>query len=88
MFLTLLLLGLGVSYYCLRRRPVRIVRRMPVSIGTGSEITQLSEPSVEFMGLKIPRVAPLPLPQSSSETITTSDYPPSDLTDSRSSPVS
>lgn len=45
MFLTLLLLGLGVSYYCLRRRPI-IVRRLPVSIGTGSEITKLSGSSL------------------------------------------
>lgn len=45
MFLTLLLLGLGVSYYCLRRRPI-IVRRLPVSVGTGSEITKLSGSSL------------------------------------------
>lgn len=45
MFLTLLLLGLGVSYYCLKRRPI-IVRRLPVSLGTGSEITKLSGSSL------------------------------------------
>lgn len=50
MFLTLLLLGLGVSYYCLRRRPI-IVRRLPVSMGTGSEITKLSGSSLGKLAL-------------------------------------
>lgn len=35
MFLTLLLLGLGVSYYCLRRRTIPVVRRLPMSMGSG-----------------------------------------------------
>lgn len=59
MFLTLLLLGLGVSYYCLRRRPVTVVRRLPMSMGSGSEITKLSGSSLGqmsgFESLKIPR---------------------------------
>lgn len=45
MFLTLLLLGLGVSYYCLRRRPIPIVRRV-VHVGSGSEITALESGSI------------------------------------------
>ena len=73
MFLTLLLLGLGVSYYCLRRRTIPIVRRLPMSMGSGSEITKLSGSSLgnisAFEGLKIPRVhAPLALVPSSSSS--------------------
>lgn len=59
MFLTLLLLGLAVSYYCLRSRPIPVVRRLPMSMGSGSEITKLSGSSLgginEFEGVKIPR---------------------------------
>lgn len=87
MFLTLLLLGLGVSYYCLRRRPVPIVRRLPMSMGSGSEITKLSGSSLgnlsQFEGLKIPRVhaplAAIPSSSGSDEPIISdtlpSDYP-------------
>lgn len=88
MFLTLLLLGLGVSYYCLRRRPLPIVRRLPLSMGSGSEITKMSGSSLGNLshfegGLKIPRAhAPLVQVHSSSgsdgplisDTIP-SDYP-------------
>ncbi|KAL5275097.1 pot family protein [Megaselia abdita] len=82
MFLTLLLLGLGVSYYCLRRRPV-VVRRLPMSMGSGSEITKLSGSSLgnisQFEGLKIPRAqAPLAAVHSSSGSegiLIPSDYP-------------
>lgn len=71
MFLTLLLLGLGVSYYCLRRQTIPVVRRLPMSMGSGSEITKLSGSSLgnisHFEGLKIPRAhAPLATVHSSS----------------------
>lgn len=84
MFLTLLLLGLAVSYYCLRRRPVAIVRHLPVSMGSSSEITKLSGSSVggldEFEGVKIPRAhAPLAVVHSCSSgsegALIPSDYP-------------
>ncbi|CAH1401147.1 unnamed protein product [Nezara viridula] len=60
LFLSLVLLGLGCSYYLLRRRRVQVVRRHPLSTGgTGSEITKLSGSSLGnismFEGLKIPR---------------------------------
>ncbi|XP_066999439.2 uncharacterized protein pot [Anabrus simplex] len=60
LFLSLLLLGLGCSYICLKKRNVRVVRRHPFSsAGTGSEITKLSGSSLGnismFEGLKIPR---------------------------------
>lgn len=104
LFLTLLLLGLGVSYYCLKRRPI-IVRRLPVSVGTGSEITKLSGSSLGtlpvFEGVKIPRAhaALVPIPSSSSsEGALISDTLPSDYPseshseaeeiDTRSLPVS
>lgn len=46
MFLTLLLIGLGVSYYCLRRQPVSVVRRV-IHVGSGSEITALETGSID-----------------------------------------
>lgn len=81
MFLTLLLLGLGVSYYCLRHRSVPVVRRLPLYMaGSGSEITKLSGSSLGNLSVfeesvKIPRVQPvLAAIQSSSDTLP-SDYP-------------
>lgn len=71
MFLTLVLLGLGVSYYCLSRRPIPVVRRLPMSMGSGSEITRLSSSidNISNFGLKIPRVhAPLAAAPSSSDS--------------------
>lgn len=62
MFLTLLLLGLAVSYYCLRTRAIPVIRRLPMSMGSGSEITKLSGSSLgnlsAFEALKIPRAHP------------------------------
>lgn len=84
MFLTLLLLGLGVSYYCLSRRTIPVVRRLPMSIGSGSEITKLSSSTYgnipPFEGLKIPRahavVAAAPSASSSDDNpLIPSDYP-------------
>lgn len=83
MFLTLLLLGLGISYYCLSRRQIPVVRRLPMSIGSGSEITKLSSEYGNippFEGLKIPRahaiVAAVPSASSSDDNpLIPSDYP-------------
>lgn len=64
LFLSLVLLGLGCSYYFLKRRRVQVVRRHPFSTGTGSEITKLSDSSLGnismFEGLKIPRAHTTP----------------------------
>ena len=51
LFLTLLLLGIGMAYYCLKRRNIKVVRKR--KIHTPSEITKISliEP------VHIPRVA-------------------------------
>ncbi|XP_015431443.1 PREDICTED: LOW QUALITY PROTEIN: uncharacterized protein LOC107187783 [Dufourea novaeangliae] len=59
LFLSLLLLGLGCSYMCLKRRNVRVIHRHPFGCGSGSEIKKLSTSSLSnitmFEGLKIPR---------------------------------
>ncbi|XP_019761713.1 uncharacterized protein LOC109538775 [Dendroctonus ponderosae] len=103
LFLSLMLLGLGCSYYCLRRRPVAIIRPFS-SIGSDSEITKLSGSSLGtlsmFEGLKIPRAhAPVAITGSSSgseegnlisDTLP-SDYPSeshSEVEETRSLPVS
>ncbi|CAG9769365.1 unnamed protein product [Ceutorhynchus assimilis] len=103
LFLSLLLLGLGCSYYCLRRRPVTFIRPFS-SIGSDSEITKLSGSSLGtlsmFEGLKIPRAhAPVGITGSSSgseegnlisDTLP-SDYPSeshSEVEETRSLPVS
>ncbi|XP_050443659.1 uncharacterized protein LOC126847462 isoform X2 [Adelges cooleyi] len=53
LFLSLVLLGLGCSYYCLRNQRVQVVRRHPLS-SVGSD--KLSDSSLSmFDGLKIPR---------------------------------
>ncbi len=53
-FLALMLLGIGCSYYCLKRRNIKVVKRKPAS-HIGSDITKISEPISMFDGLKIPR---------------------------------
>lgn len=63
LFLALTLLGMGCSYMCLKRRPIRVVHRQTTSY-TGSEITKISGSSLGnismFGDLKIPRAhAPL-----------------------------
>lgn len=104
LFLSLLLLGLGCSYYCLRRRNMTVIRRLPLStIGTGSEITKPSGSSLDnlnlFGELKIPRAHPPVIATSStsgsdgpliSDTLP-SDYPSeshSEIEETRSLPVS
>ncbi|XP_044262229.1 uncharacterized protein LOC123009776 [Tribolium madens] len=86
LFLSLLLLGLGCSYYCLRRRNLTVVRKPFSPLTDGSEITKVSGSSLGnlsmFEGLKIPRVsAPLvaaPGSSSGSEGPLISDTLPSD----------
>ncbi|XP_053694701.1 uncharacterized protein LOC128742383 [Sabethes cyaneus] len=79
MFLTLLLIGLGISYYCLRRQPIPIVRRV-VHVGSGSEITALETGSIgSISALKIPQ-AHVALQQAQSVSgsegpLIPSDYP-------------
>ena len=49
-----MLLGIGCSYYCLKKRNIRVIRRRPAST-IGSEVTRISDPPSMFEGLKIPR---------------------------------
>ena len=73
--MALMLLGIGCSYYCLKKRNIKVVRRRPQST-LGSDITKASEPPSMFTGLKLPRV--VPLPASGSEEMTESiktDFP-------------
>ncbi|XP_050515527.1 uncharacterized protein LOC114329106 isoform X2 [Diabrotica virgifera virgifera] len=64
LFLSLLLLGLGCSYYCLRRRPLTVIRQPFSTLGSGSEITKISRSSLGSLpimeGVKIPRANVLP----------------------------
>ncbi|KAI4459817.1 cypher isoform b [Holotrichia oblita] len=101
LFLSLLLLGLGCSHYCLRRRNMTVIRHPQFSsIGTESDITKMSSSLGNlsmFEGVKIPRAhAPVTATGSSSgsdgplisDTLP-SDYPsesPSEPEDERSIP--
>ncbi|XP_057653858.1 uncharacterized protein LOC130892447 [Diorhabda carinulata] len=64
LFLSLMLLGLGCSYYCLRRQPLTVIRQPFSTLGSGSEITKISRSSLGSLpmveGLKIPRANVLP----------------------------
>ncbi|XP_063906303.1 uncharacterized protein Pot [Zophobas morio] len=100
LFLSLLLLGLGCSYYCLRRRNMTVIRKHPFPSVADSEITKLSGSSLGnlsmFEGLKIPRVnAPVVAAAESSSgsegLLIPSDYPSeshSEAEDARSLPPS
>ncbi|XP_014251134.1 uncharacterized protein LOC106667600 [Cimex lectularius] len=82
LFLSLVLLGLGCSYYMLRRKRVQVIRRHPLSTGTGSEITKLSDSSLGhismFENVKIPRAHAQTGSSSGSEAALISDTLPSD----------
>lgn len=64
LFLSLLTLGIGISYFCLKRRNIRLVRRRKtISSGPGSEITKLSGTTTLgnfslFDPIRIPRAIP------------------------------
>ncbi|RWS27719.1 hypothetical protein B4U80_09496 [Leptotrombidium deliense] len=77
LFLTLLLLGIGIAYYCLKRRNIKIVRKKKLSTGPPSEITKLSQSTV-FDQIRIPRATAHST--ESSETIP-SDYPSESLSE-------
>lgn len=73
LFLTLLLLGIGIAYYCLKRRNIRIIRRKKLISPAPSEITKLSS---VFDQIRIPRVI---APSTESST----DYPSSESDERR-----
>ena len=60
LFLTLLLLGIGIAYYCLKKRNIKVIKkRKAISSGPGSEITKLSGSTMGtlsmFDPIRIPR---------------------------------
>lgn len=86
LFLSLLILGIGIAYFCLKRRNIHVVRRkQALSIAPSSQITKLSGSSVsEFDSIRIPRATALSaagseavlLASSADKSDTsTSDYP-------------
>lgn len=67
LFLTLLLLGIGVAYYCLKRRNIKIIRKKKLPTPPPSDITKVTVSSM-IEPIRIPRVMS---PPTESET----DYP-------------
>ncbi|XP_074602725.1 uncharacterized protein LOC141856339 [Brevipalpus obovatus] len=67
LFLTLLLLGIGVAYYCLKRRNIKIIRKKKQPTPPPSDITKVTVSSM-IEPIRIPRVQS---PPTESET----DYP-------------
>ncbi|XP_076342645.1 uncharacterized protein LOC143242916 [Tachypleus tridentatus] len=58
LFLSLLLLGVGMAYYCLKKRNIKIVRRRRTESSIpGSEITKLSSSTRGPTTISIPRVS-------------------------------
>ncbi|CAG0905406.1 unnamed protein product [Darwinula stevensoni] len=76
LFLAFLLLGMGCSYYCLKRRNIKIIRRKSPSTIPGSEITKLSESL--FENLKIPRAHAASTSGSEANLVSTEETIPSD----------
>jgi len=72
LFLTLLLLGIGIAYYCLKRRNIKIIRKK-IPSPAPSEVTKISS---VFDQIRIPRAQ---APSSSSST----DYPSSESEERR-----
>ncbi|KAI1305242.1 hypothetical protein HDE_01486 [Halotydeus destructor] len=78
LFLTLLLLGIGMAYYCLKRRNIKLIRKKRTFSAAPSEITKLSH-STLFDQIRIPRA----IAHSSSSDTIPSDYPSSDSDERR-----
>lgn len=73
LFLTLLLLGIGIAYYCLKRRNIRIIRRKRLISPAPSEITKLSS---VFDQIRIPRATAV-------STESSTEYPSSESDERR-----
>jgi hypothetical protein len=73
LFLTLLLLGIGIAYYCLKRRNIRIIRRKRLISPAPSEITKLSS---VFDQIRIPRATAV-------STESSTEYPSSESEERR-----
>ncbi|XP_015910287.1 uncharacterized protein [Parasteatoda tepidariorum] len=67
LFLTLLLLGIGIAYYCLKKRNIKVIKkRKPLSSGPGSEITKLSGSTMGTLSMFDPIRIPRAIAQSTS----------------------
>ncbi|GFY64634.1 ZP domain-containing protein [Trichonephila inaurata madagascariensis] len=71
LFLSLLTLGIGISYFCLKRRNIRIIRKTTLSSSPPSQITRLSSSNLQPPSLlssvlghtvRIPRAVPYSAP--------------------------
>lgn len=75
LFLTLLLLGIGISYYCLKRRNIKIIRKKKLPSPAPSEITKISS---VFDQIRIPRAVAM-----TSSIDSSTEYPSSDSEERR-----
>ncbi|XP_054713445.1 uncharacterized protein LOC129222908 [Uloborus diversus] len=67
LFLTLLLLGIGIAYYCLKKRNIKVIKkRKAISSGPGSEITKLSGSTMGTLSMFDPIRIPRAIAQSTS----------------------
>lgn len=75
LFLTLLLLGIGVSYYCLKRRNIKIIRKKKPPSPAPSQVTKISS---VFDQIRIPRAVAM-----TSSADSSTEYPSSDSEERR-----
>ncbi|KFM71095.1 hypothetical protein X975_10062, partial [Stegodyphus mimosarum] len=69
LFLTLLLLGIGIAYYCLKKRNIKVIKkRKAISSGPGSEITKLSGSTMGTLSMFDPIRIPRAIAQSTSDS--------------------
>ncbi|GIX86636.1 uncharacterized protein CEXT_534151 [Caerostris extrusa] len=67
LFLTLLLLGIGIAYYCLKKRNIKVIKKKKaISSGPGSEITKLSGSTMGTLSMFDPIRIPRAIAQSTS----------------------
>ncbi|XP_037512465.1 uncharacterized protein LOC119389329 [Rhipicephalus sanguineus] len=67
LFLTLLLLGIGIAYYCLKKRNIKVVKKKKgISSAPASEITKLSGSTMGTLSMFDPIRIPRPMAASTS----------------------
>ncbi|XP_055948366.1 uncharacterized protein LOC129981530 [Argiope bruennichi] len=67
LFLTLLLLGIGIAYYCLKKRNIKVIKKKKaISSSPGSEITKLSGSTMGTLSMFDPIRIPRAIAQSTS----------------------
>ena len=81
LFLAMMLFGVACSYFCLKQRNIKLIRRRrALSSGLGSEITGITEQTIfpPFAGLKIPRAHASSSGSDQQPIVESSDTLPSD----------